>query len=98
MGYFGCVIADNSMGGDTGTQGGGKTFVYDEIQQSVINPHVIHMLRYPTNIKEDQTTTGLHQRAIVIKQGVLKQGQTYIAEVKVTRKGKHHFVIVVWLE
>ena len=91
--FFTLSIAGRPSTGDNGNTGGeddkreGDPAVP---QQNVVrfDPHIVSKLRHSVVLKPSQTTTGLKQSALVIKQGVFRQGRTYIIELKVKHKGQ----------
>lgn len=51
------------------------------------DPHVVSQQRIQVQLREENTVTGLGQAILVIKQGFLTQGLTYLVELTVTHSG-----------
>ena len=53
--------------------------------------HIISAIRVSYRLDEKDTTTGLDQRTLVLKPGVLHKGLQYMIQVNVKHKRKLHF-------
>ena len=84
LGIYWCVFAD----ADTSS---GRVIDFDKLEgpqnDKLRKLTILDEPRFPTFLKESDTKTGLTGPALVIKPGVLKQGWTYIIELKVSNTG-----------
>ena len=71
--------------------GSGRVLDFDKLEGPETNrrPHltILDEPKFPIILEESDTKTGLLGPALVIKPGVLKQGWTYIVELKIRNKG-----------
>ena len=71
--------------------GSGRVIDFDKLEGPETNrrPHltILDEPKFPIILEESDTKTGLSGPALVIKPGVLKQGWTYIVELKIRNKG-----------
>lgn len=58
----------------------------DDHKPVIIEEHVLRKRKLKINIRDDQTTTGLRGKLLVLKENFLKQEEEYIAEVSILEK------------
>ena len=75
----------------TTDSGSGRVLDFDKLEGPETNrrPHltILDGPKFPIILEESDTKTGLSGPALVIKPGVLKQGWTYIVELKIWNTG-----------